>query len=174
MEDLDGTVWVDIGELGKTHGLRGEISVHPYCEDPKRFSPGAEVYLLQREDRSKLKVATSRQMPKKMVIRFEGHQRIEDVESLVGATLQIQAGALPSLGEDENYHYELIGLKVYRSSGEYVGILEEILSTAGNDVYCVRQTGRETLIPAIRDAIERIDLEAGTVTLKELKGLIEP
>ncbi len=174
MEDLDGTVWVDIGELGKTHGLRGEITVHLYCEDPAHFAPGAEVYLLQREMRRKLEVATARQMPKKMVISFAGHQIIEDVQPLVGATLQIQAATLSELGDDENYHYQLIGLKVYRADGEYLGILAEILSTAGNDVYCVREKGHETLIPAIKDAIERIDLEAGTVTLKELKGLIEP
>ena len=63
---------------------------------------------------------------------------------------------------------------MYRSGGEFLGILEEILSTAGNDVYCVRDRGRETLIPAIKDAVERIDLAAGRMTLREMEGLIEP
>ena len=175
MTDLDKTVWVDIGEIGKTHGLRGEVTVHLFCDDSARFAPGAEVYLLlRRGEHRKLKVGTTRSMPKKFVVRFEGHERIEDVQPLVGSTIQIQADVLPALGEDENYHFQLIGLKVYRSDGEFLGVLEEILCTASNDVYCVRDRGRETLIPAIKDAVERIDLAAGKVILREMKGLIEP
>ncbi len=170
----DTDVWVDVGEIGKTHGLRGEVTIHLFCDDPDQFAPGAEVFLHYRGKRSPLKIAQARSMAKKYVVQFEGYTQIEDIKALVGETLQVKAETLPTLGNDENYHYQLIGLKVYLASGEYLGVLKEILTTAGNDVYCVRQGGRETLIPAIKDAIAGIDLDSGQVTLKDMEGLIEP
>jgi len=172
--DSDVEVWVDIGEIGKTHGLRGEVSLHLFCDDPDQFRPKSEVFLLYRGKRSPLVIASIRKMAKKLVVRFEGYDQIDDIKPLVGSTLQVKAEALPALGEDENYHFELIGLKVYQANGEYLGILREILSTAGNDVYCVRHQGRETLIPAIKDVIESVDLATGRMTLKDMEGLIEP
>ena len=165
--------WVDVGRIGKPHGLKGEVVVHYFGDAPDRFAPGSEVELIQKGQRRTLTVATTRPMPKKFVVKFEGHTRIEDVEPLRGALLQVQAGDLPALAPDSNYHFELFGLAVVGAEGQCLGKLEEILSTGGNDVYIVRGGGREYLIPAIQDAIASVDLEAGILTLKDLKGLIE-
>ena len=165
--------WVDVGRIGKPHGLKGEVVVHYFGDAPDRFAAGSEVSLFQKGQRRTLTVATTRPMPKKFVVRFEGFARIEDIESLRGGLLQVKAGDLPALEADSNYHFELIGLAVLDVGGTCLGRLEEILSTGGNDVYIVRGDGREYLIPAIQDAILSVDIEAGTMTLKDLKGLIE-
>ena len=166
--------WIDVGAVGKPHGLRGEVVVHCFGDTPARFVVGAEVSLLLRGTRRTVVVAQTRPMPKKFVVRFEGCERIEDIEAWRGGRLQVRAGDLPPLEEDVNYHFELIGLEVISAGGERLGRLEEILATGGNDVYVVRGGGREYLIPAIRDAIDRVDLEAGEMILKDMEGLITP
>ncbi len=173
LRDRSGETWVDVGRIGRPFGLKGEVVIQYPGETPELFAPGSEVFLVMKDGRRPLRVAACRRMPKKFVARFECCERIEDVEPLVGCMLQVQARDLPSLGKDGFYHYELIGLKVYAADGRYVGILEEILDTKGNDVYCVRHEGREVLVPAIRDAIEKIDPGAGRMILKNLEGLIE-
>ncbi len=169
-----GPEWVVVGKLGKTFGLRGEIVVHRFAEAPGLFAAGAQLKLVGRNESRLVHVVASRQMGKKFVARFEGLERVEEIQPWVGSTVEIASADLPDLEDDSFYHFELIGLEVYAADGRRLGTLEEILETGGNDIYCVRDGEHEVLVPAIRDAIAGIDLAAGRMDLKDLKGMIGP
>jgi 16S rRNA processing protein RimM len=67
---------------------------------------------------------------------------------------------LPALPAGENYHHQLIGLRVVKQSGEFLGILEEIIQTGAKDVYSITTSeGSEILIPAVEDFFLEISLE---------------
>ncbi|HCR41159.1 MAG TPA: 16S rRNA processing protein RimM, partial [Lachnospiraceae bacterium] len=54
-----------------------------------------------------------------------------------------------------------------------LGILEEILTTAANDVYVVKtEQNKEILIPAIKECILDINLEEKKITVHLLDGLL--
>jgi 16S rRNA processing protein RimM len=169
-----GETWVEVGRIGKPFGLKGEVVVHVWGDTADRFSPGSELFLVSQGGRRPVKVAAVRPMPRKLVVRFAGCERLEDVEPWVNCVLEVRARDLPRLGRDESYHFELIGLRVYASDGSFVGVLEEILATGGNDVYCIRGGGREILIPATREAIAEVDPSSGRMVLSDLEGLLEP
>jgi 16S rRNA processing protein RimM len=113
-------------------------------------------------------------MPRKFVASFVGRASIEAVSPWIGCEVEVPAGDLPPLDEGRYYHFQLIGLRVHAADGRFVGVLEEILGTGGNDVYCVRDGRREVLIPAGGGVIQGIDLVARTMTVRDLEGLIEP
>lgn len=148
--------------------------VHYYGDTPARFVPGTRVFIREREGRVAAIVATAREMPQKFVASFEGRGSVEAVSPWVGCEVEVPAQDLPALEEGRYYHFQLIGLRVHAADGRCVGVLEEILGTGANDVYCVRDGRREVLIPAGGDAIQAIDLVARTMTLRDLKGLIDP
>jgi len=75
--------------------------------------------------------------------------------------------------KDEYFWHELIGLRVYLASGRYLGTVEDVLPTAGNDIYVVREGKEEFLIPAVREVVQRIDLEGGKMILSEMEGLLD-
>ncbi len=166
--------WVAVGRLGKTFGLRGEITVHLWDASAEWFAPGLEVVLASARQGCEARVAAVRRMGAKVTVRFEGLERIEDVQPFVGRAVEVRIRDLPRLEEGSYYHFELIGLEVLAADGRRLGTLEEILETAGNDVFCVRDGKREILVPAVRDAIASIDLTARRLVLKDLEGLIEP
>ena len=174
MGDRSDEDWVDVGRIGKTVGLRGEVALHVLLDEPRIFAPGEQLYLASPGGRRTLRVASLRKTAKRYVVRFEGCERVEDVASWVGSLLQLPSGDLPALEEDQYYYHDLIGLKVFAADGRFLGVVTEILTTGGNDVYAVRHEGREILVPAIKDAIGAIDLTAGEMHLKDLEGLIEP
>jgi 16S rRNA processing protein RimM len=99
---------------------------------------------------------------------------IAAIEPWVGCEVEVRARDLPPLEEGRYYHFQMIGLRVHAADGRFLGVLEEILSSGGSDVYCVRDGRREVLVPAGGDAIDAIDLGAGRMTLSDLEGLIEP
>jgi 16S rRNA processing protein RimM len=167
-------VWVRVGRIGKPFGLRGEVVIHYYGDTAARFAPGSRVFVLVPGDRVEARVSGAREMPKKFVASFEGRDRIEAIEPWVGCEVEVPARDLPPLEEGRYYHFQLIGLRVYAADGRFLGVVEEIVGTGGNDVYCVRDGRREVLIPGGGDAIAGIDLAAGRMTLSDLEGLVEP
>ena len=81
-----------------------------------------------------------------------------------------QAQPLP---EDHYYHFQLVGLEVRTTGGEYLGIISEVLSGQSNDTYVVHGTDGELLIPAIEDVIKLVDLAQGYMKIEPIAGLLE-
>ena len=58
--------------------------------------------------------------------------------------------------------------------GEALGGLKDVLETGANDVYVVAlPNGKELLLPAIKDCILNVDIEAGEMTVHILDGLMD-
>ena len=66
----------------------------------------------------------------------------------------------------------LEGLTVKTQGGRFLGAVTEILQTGSNDVFVVKGQ-KEYLIPFINDVVIDINLEAETITISLLEGLID-
>jgi 16S rRNA processing protein RimM len=55
--------------------------------------------------------------------------------------------------------------------GKPLGRIEGIFPTGSNDVYVCKAGGKEILLPAIDEVIRSVNIEAGTVVVRLLKGL---
>jgi 16S rRNA processing protein RimM len=96
----------------------------------------------------------------------------DQVESYRGAEILIRKAAV-SRDKDEYFWHELIGLRVFLETGRYLGTVKEIVPTAANDIYVVREGKEEFLIPAIHDVVKAIDLESGKMIISEVEGLLD-
>jgi 16S rRNA processing protein RimM len=75
--------------------------------------------------------------------------------------------------QGQYYTFQLIGLKVLTTDGEYLGQIADIMTTASNDVYIVKGKRGEILIPAIEDVVKSIDLEKGEMVIEAIEGLLD-
>ena len=67
----------------------------------------------------------------------------------------------------------LIGISVEDESGAVLGRLEDVIETGANDVYQIRmEDGRELLLPAIRQCVLSVDVQAGVMRVHVLDGLL--
>ena len=69
--------------------------------------------------------------------------------------------------------YELLGLRIEGVDGEFLGVLSRVESTSANDVYIVEGPERSFPVPAVREIIKRIDLEAGKIVIELVDGLFD-
>lgn len=60
---------------------------------------------------------------------------------------------------------------VYTETGECLGQLVDVLPAGGNDVWVVQKDQQEILIPAKRDVVLRVDLEAKRIDVQLPTGL---
>ena len=78
------------------------------------------------------------------------------------------------MGENEYFIADLIGLKAVSDEGEDLGEVADVLQSAANDVYVIRKKGEaDLLLPAIKDCVKKVDIEAGQMTVHLLPGLRE-
>jgi 16S rRNA processing protein RimM len=52
---------------------------------------------------------------------------------------------------------EIIGFEVYDRTGEKLGVLSNVISTGGNDVWAVKNENEEILIPALKSVIREVN-----------------
>ena len=67
----------------------------------------------------------------------------------------------------------MIGIRVETEDGEAFGTLKDVIETGANDVYVVETSSHgEVLIPAIKECILEVDIEAGRMVVHLLDGLL--
>lgn len=158
--------WVVLGEILRPHGLRGEIKLRSEIEEPDNFLlPG-----LCLRSAGKLpvpvKVKSWRRHKNIYLLTLDGIDRIEQVESMVGAELVIKGDLLPPPEAGEYYHYQLLGLEAFNEQGDCLGRLAEIIATAGHDVFVIRGDGRaEILLPAVSAYVLAVEPDSGRIVV---------
>jgi 16S rRNA processing protein RimM len=167
----DSLLWV--GRVVKTQGLRGQVRIFASGGETGTFQRGTIVYLKNQKgtEKKRLTVKTSRSQKSFRILEFEEINRVEEAQELVGYSAFVAKEVLASLPADEFYAYQLIGLKVRTDQEVFLGTLEEIIPTGSNDVFLVRNEGREILLPATDEVVIRVDLEKKEMTVRLLEGL---
>ena len=159
-----------IGKIVNTHGVKGEVRVLPSTDDVKRFGKLKEVKVENRT-MTTYEIETVRYHKNFVLLKFKGIDTMNEAELLKNSLLKIdRKDALP-LKKDEYYQCDLYGLRVLTDTGRDLGKLTDILMTGSNDVYVVRNEEKEILIPAIKQCILKVDLEAGEMLVHLLEGL---
>ena len=109
-----------------------------------------------------------------VILKFKGYDNINDVETWRQRDLLITRDQAVELKEDEYFITDLIGLTVVSEDEAVLGRVKDVLETGANDVYVVELTsGKELLLPAIKDCILNVDLEGGRMKVHVLDGLMD-
>ena len=169
MDDL-----LKVGIIANTHGLRGEAKVFPTTDDPKRFLDLDKIILDTGTEKKTLEIERVRFAKHMVILKFKGLDHINDIEKYKKKDLYVTRDQAVPLGENEYFIADLIGLCAVSDEGEQLGELTDVIQAAANDVYVIKDKDSfELLVPAIKDCIKRVDLEAGVIEIHLLEGLRE-
>ena len=82
---------------------------------------------------------------------------------------------LPELPDGEWWPHQLEGCRVLTESGRDLGILSEVIANPANDLWvAVDRSGKETIVPALKDLLVRVDAPAKRIVVREVPGLTAP
>lgn len=94
-------------------------------------------------------------------------------EKIVGSILFVdEKDAIPP-PKGAFFIHDLIGLSVVEEDGTPVGVLKDVLKVSANDIYVVENEGKEILLPAVKEFIKKIDVKAGTMSVRLIEGMID-
>jgi len=143
---------VQVGKVGKPHGLEGAFVVEQASEDPARFAEGATLLVGGEPAR----IVESKRAGGRPVIRL-------DREAERGDAIELERDQLPEPGEGEYYAFQLVGLEVEETGGEKLGRVTEVSSGPANDVLEL-DTG--LALPLVDACVQEVDLVAGRIVVQ--------
>lgn len=164
---------LQVGRIGRAHGIRGEVTVTPLTDDPAaRFAVGSA---LQTDSAARplLTVSGARQSGPVQVVAFEGIVDRNTAETLRGLHLLVDAGSLPEPeDDDEFYDHQLIGLAVHDTAGTVLGEVVDVMHPPAAPVLVVnRVDGTEELVPFVRAIVPQVDVAAGRLVVEPPDGM---
>lgn len=184
-------MFISIGKIVNTHGIRGEVRVVVFSDDPCRFESEERVWAVspllaeksrEKADRRQLTIETVCYHKGLTMLTFEEVPDLTAAEKLKGWFLQVEEEDLPPLPEGRFYIYQLIGLEVWEGD-RYYGKIKEVMQPGSNDVYVVgapeapsaaeEKPVADLLVPALKTVIKRVDLAAGRLEVELPPGLYE-
>jgi 16S rRNA processing protein RimM len=119
---------LEVGRIGRAHGLHGELSVTPISNVDERFAPGSVLYAGARE----LEVVASRRHQDRWLVRFRG---VDDRTAAEALRNQILTGdPIEGLSEDELWVHELIGAEVRDRAGAVLGRVQSVEANPAHDL----------------------------------------
>jgi len=170
----DGQERLVVAELGKPHGIRGEITGRLFGVTPEELLGIEELTLRDPEGRER-SVRIEGIRPRKLgcVLALDAVADRNAAEVHRGSEWLARRADLPPPEEGEWLVADLVGLEVETDTGENLGRLEEVFLLPANDVVVVRGPRGEVLLPVLPDVILRVDTEAGRMVVRVPPGLIE-
>ena len=154
---------IRVGQVAGAYGLDGAVKVVPLTDFADRFDAGATFII----DGTEREVEWSRDGHPGVVLKLRGIDNRTIADLFRGRYLEIREADVRPLAEGRFYHHQVVGLAVLTSSGRQLGTIAEVLERPANDVWVSREGVIEHLIPATRDAVVKVDIEAGRIVVAD-------
>ena len=165
-----------IGRVSSAHGIRGEIRITPLTDFPKRFRDMKTIELYAEEHASApfrvLSVIRARMDGKGDIILESDITDRTEAEKLAGFLIFVDKIDRVLLPDGHFWVDDLLGLTVVTESGQTLGVVDDYLSSGGNELYAVKDhAGELHYIPAVGNFIKNIDVSSSTITVSLIDGL---
>ncbi|MDI6452923.1 ribosome maturation factor RimM [Peloplasma aerotolerans] len=159
-----------IGKITNTHGIKGEVKIYN-LSDFNRFSIGAEVYIVLKEEKKVFTIERVRPQGKLLIVKFKGYDNINDILMYKGLELYSDEDVTDEL-EDDDYHYhDLIDKDVYTDQNVYVGkVVSMIPVPQGHLLEIEKKDGTKAMVPFIKVFVSEV-LE-DKIIITPIEGLI--
>ena len=164
---------VPLGEITTTHGLDGWLKVRLYNPQSTCLTPELKISLETAGERRAHKIEASRPYKDQFLVKLATVPNIDEAKKWVGSVLYVAEQELDPLQAGEYYHYQVIGLEVFDTTGQRIGVVARVWSTPGGELYIVKDASREHLIPATKEIIDKVDFAAGTLVINPPEGLLD-
>jgi 16S rRNA processing protein RimM len=175
-----------VGRVVKAHGITGEVVVEVHTDDPAtRFASGSTLRAKPSRGRADGKgqersyvVDTMREHGGRLLVRLAGVDGRDAADALRGSLLVVDSDDLPPIDEPDTYYdHQLEGLHVRTATGRDVGVVAEVLHTAGGELLAVHGSEggetREVLVPFVNAIVTSVSLDDRMVEIDPPEGLLD-
>ena len=154
--------YIEAGEIVNTHGVRGEVKVLCWLDDPEMLCEFERC----RIDGKEYEMDQVRVQKTCNLVKLKGIDTMEAAQAMRGKTVELFR---EDIDDEVIFAAELIGVDVY-ADGACIGKIKEVLDYPGNSVYVVKGEF-EYMIPAVKHCILATDMEKNEMQVRLIEGM---
>lgn len=158
-----------IGEITKPQGIRGEVKVRHYTDDPERFYDLETVLIPDGAAFREIAVTGARVNGDDVFLTLKGIADRNEAEKMRGLKLYVDRAHARELPEDEVFIADIIGLPAFDTKGNPIGTLTEVLTPGGVDVFVFKTPRGNLMTPGLKDVLQEVNVEEGRIVLNEVR-----
>ena len=157
--------WVLVGTLGAPHGVRGDMRLKSFTENPVAIFKFTDLRL--GADGKAVSVLKRGKSKDGFIVHMDGVDTPEAVTGLSHRELYVHRDLLPDAAEDEFYLADLIGLEARDEKGSKIGIVDAVENFGSEDLIelildePVKDLGRYAFIPFRKALVPAVDIKGG-------------
>lgn len=178
---------IEVGRIVDAWGLKGWIKVQPFAADPQALFSSRRWFILPSEKigparpavgagaiPSLLKITQAKDHGDVVVALAQEVPDRTTAEAMRGARVFVGRASFPTVGPDEFYWIDLLGLNVVNRQGEALGTVAGLIDTGPHSVLRVTPANvpdgvsaqeAERLIPFVAAYIDAVSLEQRLITV---------
>ena len=154
--------YIEAGEIVTTHGVRGEVKVLTWLDDPEMLCEFDRCRIDGRE----VIMEQVRVQKTCNLVKLQGIDTMEAAQALRGKVLQLYR---EDIDDEVIFAAELMGMEV-QCEGKTIGKIADVLDYPGNMVYVVRGE-KEYMIPAVSAFVLDTDMENNLMQVRLIEGM---
>ncbi len=164
--------YILIAKVGKPYGLRGEVFIHVFSDDPHDLSRFPNLYINKHEQYTPLQPFTMTVRGNRVILHFEGLHTREEAQKYCHLEIYANKEDLPETEEGEYYYIDLINCRCVCMEEE-LGLVQRMVNYGSCDLFEVKkESGKVFYIPFINELIREIRLEEKVIYFNDLEGYI--
>ena len=161
-----------LGEVIKTHGLNGEVSISLEVDFPNKYQNLESVFLEQQGKLVPFFIDSIQINGNKALVGFEDVDNIDHAKELIKAKLYLPLSSLPKLSKGQYYFHDLVQCEVFEGS-KRLGIVKEVIDLNGNQLLAIDSDGKEILIPLKDEILKHVDVDTKRIEAVLPEGLLD-
>lgn len=170
--------------IGKAQGLRGEVTVQIFTDEPyERFEPGN--VLCTADGEREFVIENARTFKNRWILLFEESQNRNDAEALNGTELYVHAEDAQELAaENAWYIKDLVGLQARLCEENQLGLTPKVIGKVVDVLdgaqsllkirldHPIDEENKTALVPFVEAIVPEVDVANGYLTIDPPGGLI--
>ena len=154
--------YIEAGEIVNVHGLRGEVKVLCWLDDPEMLCEFDRC----RIDGKEIVMEQVRVQKTCNLVKLRGIDTMEAAQAMRGKKIELYR---EDIDDEVIFAAELIGMEVF-ADGKCIGKIREVLDYPGNSVYVVKGE-HEYMIPAVKAFVLSTDMEKNEMQVNLIEGM---
>jgi 16S rRNA processing protein RimM len=157
---------IRVARIGAAHGVRGEVKLWPFTQDPMAV---ASFGTLESEDGARrFDIESLRLVRDFLVVRLAGVADRDAADALRNLDLFVPRERLPEIEEANTFYYaDLIGLSAVTADGATLGTVTDVHNFGAGDIIEIAPVdgGAPLMLSFTEAAVPKVDLQAKQIVV---------
>jgi len=157
---------VCVARIGAAHGLRGEVKLWSFTEDPAAL---ADYGPLETEDGSRrFSIESLRAAKDHFVARLAGIETREAAEALCNLDLYVPRAGLPEIEDEDTFYFaDLVGLAAVTADGTAFGTVKALHNFGAGDIIEIEPSGggAPLMLSFTTANVPEVDMKVGRIVV---------